>query len=71
MVLGDVGLGSFISRGEEVVGLTDLKKAHIGDLMKDLASALYRGVDNLIPRNELFAAYEEESGLKVDQDNVE
>lgn len=71
LVWGDVGVGNFIFRNDRVVGLTDWEQAHIGDPMKDWASALYRGVDNLLPREELFAAYEAESGLRVDLDRVE
>ncbi|MBK6451068.1 MAG: phosphotransferase family protein [Proteobacteria bacterium] len=70
LVWGDVGLGNFIFRGESVVGLTDWEQAHLGDPMKDWASALYRGVDNLLPREELFAEWEKESGLKIDRDRI-
>ena len=44
------------------------EQAHLGDPMKDWASALFRGVDNLLPREELFAEWEKESGLRIDQD---
>jgi aminoglycoside phosphotransferase (APT) family kinase protein len=70
LVWGDVGLGNFIFQGERVVGLTDWEQAHLGDPMKDWASALYRGVDNLLPREELFAEWEEESGLKIDEERI-
>ena len=70
LVWGDVGVGNFIYRGNEVVALTDWEQAHLGDPMKDWASALWRGVDSLAPRAELFAAYEEASGLKVDEDRI-
>jgi aminoglycoside phosphotransferase (APT) family kinase protein len=70
LVWGDVGVGNFIYRGNEVVALTDWEQAHLGDPMKDWASALWRGVDSLAPREELFAAYEKASGLTVDEDRI-
>lgn len=70
LVWGDVGLGNFIFRGESVIGLTDWEQAHLGDPMKDWASALYRGVDNLLPREELFAEWEKESGLRIDLERI-
>jgi aminoglycoside phosphotransferase (APT) family kinase protein len=70
LVWGDVGLGNFIFRDDRIVGLTDWEQAHIGDPMKDWASALYRGVDNLLPRAELFAAYEEASGIEIDEERI-
>jgi hypothetical protein len=38
--------------------------------MKDWASALYRAVDKLLPRDELFAEWEKESGLRIDEDRI-
>jgi aminoglycoside phosphotransferase (APT) family kinase protein len=70
LVWGDVGVGNFIYRGDEVVALTDWEQAHLGDPMKDWASALWRGVDSLAPREELFAAYEAASGLTVDEERI-
>ncbi len=70
LVWGDVGLGNFIFQGDEVVGLTDWEQAHLGDPMKDWASALWRGVDNLLPREELFEAYEQESGITIDEERI-
>lgn len=70
LVWGDVGLGNFIFQGDSVVGLTDWEQAHLGDPMKDWASALYRGVDNLLPREELFAEWEKESGFRIDLDRI-
>jgi len=64
------GLGNFIFQGESVVGLTDWEQAHLGDPMKDWASALYRGVDNLLPREDLFAEWEKESGLRIDEERI-
>lgn len=71
LVWGDVGIGNFIYAGNEIVALTDWEQAHIGDPMKDWASALWRGVDSLLPREDLFAVYEEASGLTVDPERIE
>lgn len=70
LVWGDVGLGNFIFDEGQVVGLTDWEQAHLGDPMKDWASALYRGVDNLMSRDELFAIYEAASGLRIDEERI-
>lgn len=71
LVWGDVGIGNFIYRGDRVVALTDWEQAHLGDPMKDWASALWRGVDNLLPREEMFEIYERASGLTVDEARIE
>lgn len=70
LVWGDVGVGNFIYQGNRVVALTDWEQAHLGDPMKDWASALWRGVDNLLPREEMFQIYERVSGLTVDEDRI-
>jgi aminoglycoside phosphotransferase (APT) family kinase protein len=70
LVWGDVGIGNFIYSGNEIVALTDWEQAHLGDPMKDWASALWRGADALVPREELFAEYERASGLRVDLDRI-
>lgn len=70
LVWGDVGVGNFIYQDTEVVALTDWEQAHLGDPMKDWASALFRGVDSLAPREELFQAYERASGLKIDEERI-
>jgi len=71
LVWGDVGIGNFIYQDDRIVALTDWEQAHLGDPMKDWASALWRGADNLLPREEMFAIYEEASGLEVDLDRIE
>ena len=71
LVWGDVGLGNFIMDGDRIVALTDWEQSHLGDPMKDWASALWRGVDALLPREEMFRIYEEASGLEIDLDAVE
>lgn len=71
LVWGDVGIGNFIYEGDRIVALTDWEQAHLGDPMKDWASALWRGADSLLPREEMFAIYEEASGLRVDLDRIE
>lgn len=70
LVWGDVGIGNFIYRGDQVVALTDWEQAHLGDPMKDWASALWRGADALLPREEMFAVYEKASGLRIDEDRI-
>jgi aminoglycoside phosphotransferase (APT) family kinase protein len=70
LVWGDVGIGNFIYSGSEIVALTDWEQAHLGDPMKDWASALWRGADSLLPREELFAEYEKVSGLHIDLDRI-
>jgi aminoglycoside phosphotransferase (APT) family kinase protein len=70
LVWGDVGVGNFIYAGDQVVALTDWEQAHLGDPMKDWASALWRGVDSLAPREELFEAYERASGLRIDEERI-
>jgi aminoglycoside phosphotransferase (APT) family kinase protein len=70
LVWGDVGVGNFIYLGDEVVALTDWEQAHLGDPMKDWASALWRGVDSLAPRAELFETYERASGLEIDENRI-
>jgi aminoglycoside phosphotransferase (APT) family kinase protein len=70
LVWGDVGIGNFIYSGDRVVALTDWEQAHLGDPMKDWASALWRGADSLLPRDEMFEAYERTSGLRIDEDRI-
>jgi aminoglycoside phosphotransferase (APT) family kinase protein len=70
LVWGDVGLGNFIFDAGRIVALTDWEQAHLGDPMKDWASALWRGMDSLLPREELFRVYEDASGIPVDLDAV-
>ncbi|WP_405151036.1 phosphotransferase family protein [Sphaerisporangium sp. NBC_01403] len=70
LVWGDVGIGNFIYRGDQVVALTDWEQAHLGDPMKDWASALWRGADALLPRDEMFEVYEKASGLRIDEDRI-
>ncbi|WP_208876703.1 phosphotransferase family protein [Streptomyces armeniacus] len=70
LVWGDVGVGNFIYSGDRVVALTDWEQAHLGDPMKDWASALWRGADALLPRDEMFEIYERASGLRVDEERI-
>ena len=65
MVWGDVGMSNFIFRDGSIVGLTGREQAHLGDPMKDWASALSRGIDNLPAEDELFSVYEEFSGIPM------
>lgn len=70
LVWGDVGIGNFIYAGNQIVALTDWEQAHLGDPMKDWASALWRGADSLLSRAEMFEAYERASGLRIDEDRI-
>ncbi|MBI4300413.1 MAG: phosphotransferase family protein [Chloroflexi bacterium] len=70
LVWGDVGVGNFIFHGDKIVALTDFEQSHLGDPLKDWASALWRGVGSLLPREELFRRYEEVSGIKVNEESV-
>ena len=70
LVWGDVGIGNFIFDGGRIVALTDWEQAHLGDPMKDWASALWRAVDNLLPREEMFARYEEVSGIPINDESI-
>ncbi|WP_433496592.1 phosphotransferase family protein [Sphaerimonospora sp. CA-214678] len=70
LVWGDVGVGNFIYEGDRVVALTDWEQAHLGDPMKDWASALWRGADALLPREEMFEAYEKAGGPPIDEERI-
>ncbi|GAA0997342.1 phosphotransferase family protein [Acrocarpospora macrocephala] len=70
LVWGDVGVGNFIYEGDQVVALTDWEQAHLGDPMKDWASALWRGADALLPREEMFEAYEKAGGPRIDEERI-
>lgn len=70
LVWGDVGLGNFIFNRGRIVALTDWEQAHLGDPMKDWASALWRGIESLLPRDRLFAAYEKASGIPIDEQSI-
>ena len=70
LVWGDVGVGNFIFEDDRIVALTDWEMSHLGDPLKDWASALWRGVGNLLPKEELFRHYEKVSGIKVDEETV-
>jgi aminoglycoside phosphotransferase (APT) family kinase protein len=71
LVWGDVGLGNFIYDDDRIVGLIDWEYAHLGDPMKDWASAFMRGIQNLLPKEELFAHYERASGIVVDERRID
>ncbi|HLN05382.1 MAG TPA: phosphotransferase family protein [Acidimicrobiales bacterium] len=70
LVWGDVGVGNFIFDGGRIVALTDWEQSHLGDPMKDWASALWRSVDALLPAEELFEIYTEASGIPVNSDAI-
>lgn len=70
VVWGDVGVGNFIYR-DDIVALTDWEQAHLGDPMKDIAAALWRGIDALISKEELYEVYQERSGIEIVQESVD
>ena len=70
IVWGDVGVGNFIYR-DDIVALTDWEQAHLGDPMKDIAAALWRGLEALLPKEEIYAFYEERAGYPIIQENVD
>ena len=70
LVWGDVGIGNFIFRDGDIVALTDWEQSHLGDPMKDWASGLWRAVDNLLPRDEMFSIYTEASGIPIDEERI-
>ena len=70
LVWGDVGVGNIIFEGDRITGLTDWEMAHLGDPNKDWASALWRDIELLLPREELFRHYEKVGGLKVNEEAV-
>lgn len=70
VVWGDVGVGNFIYT-DDVVALTDWEQAHLGDPMKDIAAALWRGIESLISKEELYEVYRARSGLEILQENVD
>ena len=71
LIWGDVGIGQFIYDGDRIVALTDFEMARLGDPMMDWAAALTRGLPDLLPREEAFALYEQESGMAVDLDRLD
>lgn len=70
VVWGDVGVGNFIYT-DDVVALTDWEQAHLGDPMKDIAAALWRGIEALISKDELYEIYQARSGLEIVQENID
>lgn len=71
LVWGDVGVGNFIYSGDEIVALTDWEQAHLGDPMKDLAAALWRGIESIISKDELYSIYEARSGIEICEESIE
>ena len=71
IVWGDVGVGNFIYRDDDIVALTDWEQAHLGDPMKDIAAALWRGIEDIVSKDELYSIYQERSGIPIDERSVE
>ena len=70
VVWGDVGVGNFIYT-DDIVALTDWEQAHLGDPMKDIAAALWRGLEALVPKEEIYEVYEQRAGYPIIQENVD
>jgi aminoglycoside phosphotransferase (APT) family kinase protein len=68
---GDVGIGQFIYEGDRLTALTDFEMAGLGDPMMDWAAALTRGLPDLLPRDEAFDLYEQESGIAIDPERID
>jgi aminoglycoside phosphotransferase (APT) family kinase protein len=71
IVWGDVGVGNFIYRDDDIVALTDWEQAHLGDPMKDIAAALWRGIEDIVSKDEFYSIYQERSGIPIDEKSVE
>lgn len=71
LIWGDVGVGNFIYRGDEIVALTDWEQAHLGDPMKDVAAALWRGIESIVSKDEFYSIYQERTGIEIDERSVE
>lgn len=70
VVWGDVGVGNFIYR-DDIVALTDWEQAHLGDPMKDISAALWRGIEAMISKEELYEVYEARSGIEIVEENID
>ena len=71
LMWGDVGIGQFIYDGDRLTALTDFEMARLGDPMMDWAAALTRGLPDLLPVEEAFALYEQESGIPIDLERID
>ncbi len=68
---GDAGPGNFLYQGDRVTALVDWELTHFGDPMEDLAQIWVRSlIQPFVPMREVFAAYEEVSGIAVDISRV-
>jgi aminoglycoside phosphotransferase (APT) family kinase protein len=70
IVWGDVGVGNFIYTDDDIVALTDWEQAHLGDPMKDIAAALWRGIEDIVPKDDFYSIYEQRSGIRIDEESV-
>lgn len=68
IVWGDVGVANTIcSPAGDVLALSDFELTGFGDPMRDLASALWRGVGDLAGRDTFLDAYVAASGRAIDE----
>jgi hypothetical protein len=72
LIQGDTGPAQFLFEDGKVTGLIDWEQAHIGDPMLDLSSLRLRNMlYPMAPITDLFAYYQERSGIPVDRAAVE
>ena len=71
IVWGDVGVANTVcSPAGEVLALSDFELTTFGDPMRDVASALWRGVGDLAGRDTFLDAYVAASGRAIDEDRI-
>ncbi|HVP06010.1 MAG TPA: phosphotransferase family protein [Dehalococcoidia bacterium] len=79
LVHADYRTGNFLARPDgEIVGILDWEMTHVGDPLEDVAWACIRPwrwigtehVGGLMDRADFYRMYEEDSGLKIDEESV-
>jgi len=72
VVWGDVGVANSIcSPDGELLAMSDFELATYGDPLRDVASALWRGVGALAGRDNFISFYEEATGRPVSQERLD
>ena len=76
VVHGDYRTGNFIARDRRIAAVLDWEMVHLGDPMEDISYIIgtaWRSarphllVSHLLPQEEFFARYQDESGRKIDK----
>ena len=79
IVHGDYRTGNYITRDGRIAAVIDWEMVHLGDPIEDISyiiGSAWRSarplswVSHLMPQEEFFARYEEESGIRIDQEKV-